>query len=82
MVPILPSREDVWKESLSRVFGQEARRWQQSDQWGQAKMLAQADNAGQGELLSEAVRQVDVEPGPAKGGVERVLSSLKGGGNG
>jgi hypothetical protein len=77
----IPRPDDIWKESLGRVYGKDAMRWQQSDEWGQAKMLAQADKAGTGDLLSEAVRQVPVESGPAKGGVDRLLGMLKGGGN-
>lgn len=67
---------DILNQSLSKVYGDSVRRWQSLDQWGRARMMAEADARGDGDLLAEALKTAPLEE--QKGGVARILGKIRG----
>jgi hypothetical protein len=67
---------DILGQSLQRVYGEAVKRWQSLDEWGRARMMAEADARGDGDLLAEALRTAPV--GEKKGGIERIMDKLRG----
>jgi hypothetical protein len=75
--------DDIWKASLTGAYKDELAAWHRSSGWARAKIMANEDRKGTGDLFAAALKNytpTGTGAGlPEVGGVQRLLSQFTGG---